>query len=378
MSSHLLTKEWTYLLERNIESIESDNDQIRTLLYTFEKKHGQLSPDQLYSVVLQLYSFFHSPHIEDKEISTLMIYCTYSLVRSILLEELNKMEEIEDSINYWGDLKYTISDNRYIAPFTFIYYAPLSYYYKKIQSLFNGQKLTRKQYVETHLTQLKEIRKQLVSYFGELHYSVTEAIYVNNSNDQLFTSLTKTLKICNSLFTTLYQHPEKSFVSKSSNSIVNYWFKSFGLNDTDGNLQDELLLQPDIHNENRQDLTVKDSRLIYNSLIKQVVHLKRLKNELKTVVTSIGRPSFIQRNWINLILSSVSFYYLYNYLLQHQVDLISYFNDLKITLLNFTKEYVKQPLLNIYQVIRYDTNHLYVNVVNPQAIQADGIFLFFL
>ncbi len=92
----------------------------------------------------------------------------------------------------------------------------------------------------------------------------------------------------------------------------------------------------------------------------------------KVILLSDGMSNYWSRNWLKITASCFAVYTASKYLSLHQTDILDFMSDIKISVWNFTHEYIIKPIRGIYEIIRYtDKQHIYVNVVDMQGLNED-------
>jgi hypothetical protein len=115
-----------------------------------------------------------------------------------------------------------------------------------------------------------------------------------------------------------------------------------------------------------------DRSALYKTLLESVLLLNQYNNTITSSVRIHGRPPYLYRNWLKLFATGVTSFVVYRYLYAHQVDIFDYIKDAQITLSKFGSEYVKKPILSIYETVRYNKSDMYVNLVDTDALAHDG------
>ena len=123
------------------------------------------------------------------------------------------------------------------------------------------------------------------------------------------------------------------------------------------------------------EIGLSDRRSLYQTIVESVLLLNQYNNTITSTIRIHGRPPYLYRNWLKLMVAGVTSFFVYRYLYTHQVDIFDYLKDAQITLSKFGSEYVKKPLLSIYETVRYNKSDVYVNLVDTDALAHDGIYI---
>ncbi|KYQ90434.1 hypothetical protein DLAC_09056 [Tieghemostelium lacteum] len=217
--------------------------------------------------------------------------------------------------------------------------------------------------LEERLKRLNSFKKVISICIGRLAY-LLESIKNNISNiTQLNIEITRSIIIIYDVIQILQQMtPTSSQQGFDSNHIINF-------NISQLIEYSKLLQQDDQQQFNLNDQRVEDyQENIYSMLKDNIYSIKSLVIQVDKLLKYDQKPSYFSRNWMMItsvtLLTVVAIKYSYDNMDNFKASI----KDTKFALTRFYKDHLEEPLLNIWNVIRYDKKTL--QLTDPVSLES--------